>query len=585
MNIQDFDILSSVNRAPFSNQRALSESSGYSLGAVNRSLRSLQETGYLSADCHLTQKARKLFRKNAPRNAIILAAGIGMRMIPINQFSPKALIEVNGEKLIERIIRQLKDAGISDITVVVGFMKESFDYLIDEFGVKLVVNPDYSIKNNLYSLSLVADTIANTYIIPSDVWCKTNPFSPYELYSWYMVSESPSFESDVRVTRKRELTRVSDCETGNTMIGIAYLLEEDASHLRTKIHEMSGSRLHEHEYWEAALYRGAKMFLPARVTPPENVVEINTFEQLRELDSNSNLLKSDALDAICSVFQCHQEDITGITVLKKGMTNRSFLFTVRNNRYIMRIPGEGTDQLINRKQEAEVYRVIAGRGLCDDPVYINPENGYKITKYLKGIRNADPENETDLHQCIRALRNFHYMHLSVSHRFDLFGQIELYESLKAGIPSVYKDYKKTKQQVYSLRPYIDQMEKPCCLTHIDAVPDNFLFFSLPDGTEDLQLTDWEYAGMQDPHLDIAMWCVYSFYDKSRIDHMIDLYFEGQCTQEIRAKIYCYIAASGLLWSNWCEYKATLGIEFSEYAMRQYRYAKDFYHYALEEMPK
>ena len=54
----------------------------------------------------------------------------------------------------------------------------------------------------------------------------------------------------------------------------------------------------------------------------------------------------------------------------------------------MRIPGEGTARLINRGQEAEVYRTIKGRGFCDDLIYMNPENGYKITRYLQGVRTS-----------------------------------------------------------------------------------------------------------------------------------------------------------------------------------------------------
>ena len=99
----------------------------------------------------------------------------------------------------------------------------------------------------------------------------------------------------------------------------------------------------------------------------------------------------------------------------------------------------------------------------------------------------------------------------------------------------------------------------------------------------LQLTDWEYAGMQDPHVDIAMFCIYSLYDRQQCDRLIDLYFDGKCDLTTRIKIYIYIAMCGLLWSNWCEYKRKLGVEFGEYSLRQYRYAKDFYRAAKELM--
>lgn len=90
--------------------------------------------------------------------------------------------------------------------------------------------------------------------------------------------------------------------------------------------------------------------------------------------------------------------------------------------------------------------------------------------------------------------------------------------------------------------------------------------------------------MQDPHIDIAMFSVYSLYGKQQIDNLISLYFDDEeCDRRTRAKIYCYVAMSGLLWSNWCEFKSHLGIEFGEYGMRQYEYAKEFYHVAMEEI--
>ena len=130
-----------------------------------------------------------------------------------------------------------------------------------------------------------------------------------------------------------------------------------------------------------------------------------------------------------------------------------------------------------------------------------------------------------------------------------------------------------------LKAYIDRQEKDWVLTHIDAVPDNFLITA--DGQ--VRLIDWEYAGMQDPHVDIAMFCIYALYDREGVDRLIDLYFEGPCPRETRIKIYCYIAACGLLWSNWCEYKRSLGVEFGEYSLRQYRYAKEYYRIVREEL--
>ncbi len=109
-----------------------------------------------------------------------------------------------------------------------------------------------------------------------------------------------------------------------------------------------------------------------------------------------------------------------------------------------------------------------------------------------------------------------------------------------------------------------------------------MFYRL-EAEECVQLTDWEYSGMQDPHVDIAMFAIYSFYDKEQIDRLMHLYFGHEPDRVIRAKIYCYVSAGGLLWSNWTEYKSTLGVEFGEYGYRQYQYAKDYYRFAIKEM--
>ena len=582
MNNSKQDILNNLIKEPFINQRILAAQTGHSLGIVNRSLKELISEGYLDEEIRPTEKALREAKEKAPKNAIILAAGFGMRMVPINTETPKGLLEIKGERLIECTIRQLHEVGITEIYVVVGFMKEQYEYLIDEYGVDLIVAPDYASKNNLHSLKTAADHLSNSYIIPCDIWCEKNPYSRNELYSWYMVSDLVDDDSTVRVNRKQELVVQKEQAGGNAMIGICYLLETEAEIVRERLEELGRDSRYDGAFWEETLYRKDRMIVTARVVHAADAVEINTYEQLREIDSDSSQLQTDAIQVICEALGAQQDEVTNITVLKKGMTNRSFLFSCKDKKYIMRIPGEGTDQLINRRQEAAVYQTIAGRKICDEIAYINPENGYKITEYLDGARVCDAEKEEDLQKCMKKLREFHGQKLRVDHSFDLFGQMEYYESLWEGTPSAYKDYEKTKAHVLQLKDYIEANAGERVLTHIDAVPDNFLFVE-ENGKEEIRLIDWEYAGMQDPHVDIAMFCIYSLYKKEQVDHLIDLYFEGSCDDKTRIKIYCYIAVCGLLWSNWCEYKRKLGVEFGEYSLRQYRYAKDYYKIVQQEL--
>jgi len=573
VNIAECNILMELQRSGSTSQRALARAVGHSLGVVNRSLKALHEAGYTDDDCRPTEKAAAEFRARQPRQAVILAAGAGMRMIPLNMEVSKGLLEVNGEVLIERLIRQLQEVGIREIYVVVGFMKEKYEYLMDAYGVELIVNPEYALKNNLHSLYLAREHLTNAYVIPCDSWCSHNPFSREELYSWYMVTDRFDHDSSVRVSHKGELIAVSKGTGGNSMIGICYLTQPDSDTVCTRLEAMDAEPRYDDVFWEETLRDKGRMIVPARLMDAGEVVSIKTFEQLRELDSQSDHLKSEAIRTICDALHADMAEITQVTVLKKGMTNRSFLFSCKGKRYIMRIPGEGTAQLVDRRHEAAVYQAIREKNICDDIAYISPDNGYKI---LADARVCNPEKAEDVRRCMQRLREFHELRLTVAHTFDIFGQIEFYESLWNGAPSIYKDYQQTKENVFSLRGYIDAHVQERVLTHIDAVPDNFLFVKRDDGSEEIRLIDWEYAGMQDPHVDIAMFCIYALYDRRQVDETIAAYFPDGCSEAVRLKIYCYIAACGLLWSNWCEYKWTLGVEFGEYSLRQYRYAKEYY---------
>lgn len=132
--------------------------------------------------------------------------------------------------------------------------------------------------------------------------------------------------------------------------------------------------------------------------------------------------------------------------------------------------------------------------------------------------------------------------------------------------------------MYELKKYIDEQPKQIALTHIDAVCDNFLM-----AKERIYLIDWEYAGMQDVHVDVAMFAIYAMYEREKVEQLIEYYFQGIPKENVRTKIYCYIAICGFLWSNWCEYKRLCGVEFGEYSLKQYRFAKEYYRIAKERM--
>jgi hypothetical protein len=282
------------------------------------------------------------------------------------------------------------------------------------------------------------------------------------------------------------------------------------------------------------------------------------------------------LDIIQSVFNLKNNDIELIP-LKQGMTNTSFIFSINNERYIIRVPGLNTEKIINREQEFDVYQAIKGEVFIEPIIYIDKEKGYKISKFIENSHTVNPQDWNEISACLKRLRDFHNQLHRVEHCFDVFEHINYYESLMPNA-SIYEDYAETKKNIELLKPIIENLVKDWTLCHIDAVCDNFLVTE----EQDVYLIDFEYAAMQDPDLDVAMFIVYSLFDRNEIDRIIDIYFEHQVTPLKRYKIYSYIAMAGLLWSNWCEAKQDETLLNSSYAKQQYNYAKTFYQIVFDE---
>jgi len=577
---------------PGATQRELASGGRLSLGVVNATVKECLSAGFLKHDGSrmlvFTDKGRARLEEFRVKNAVILAAGFGSRCMPRSLEPPKGLLRVFGQPMIERQIEQLHEKGITDIIIVVGYRKESFDYLIDKYGVRLVYNPEYSTKNNLASLYHVSRFLGSTYMLMSDSWVSENIFNAFEARSWYscVSFDGPTSEWCVKATPSGKIESIFIGGTDAlAVVGPAFFSHSFSEVFRELLDDYYRRPGTEDYFWEHILKERIDS-LPIYVNDQTgNVFEFGNFDELRRFDPSYLEASNSQITAyIAKHLNVPHSRIEGIVPIKEGMTNRSYSFTCDDTRYIMRIPGEGTDKLINRREEHSVYEAIGSLNICDDVIVFCPESGHKITVFWEDAKGCDPFCAPDVAACMKKLREFHELRLSVAHSFDIFERIEYYESLWVDRCSCFVDYSVAKANVMRLRGYVDSVEKVWTLSHIDSVPDNFLFVMV-DGVEQLRIIDWEYGAMQDAHLDIAMFAVYAMYDREQIDVLIDCYFDMLCPNGVRTKIYAYVALCGLLWSNWCEYKRQLGVEFGEYALRQYRYAKDFYRIFSEEQEK
>lgn len=268
--------------------------------------------------------------------------------------------------------------------------------------------------------------------------------------------------------------------------------------------------------------------------------------------------------------------IVQMKAINSGMTNRLFYFSTEETGYLLRIPGEGSEYLVDREQESWIYHKLGGKGVTDPFLYLDPVSGIKITEYITDAHCCNTQDMEEVRRCIRHLVHFHNLKLTGKVYFDLFQKLEEYESRCAhDIRDFYPDYEAVRGRILELKQILGKYPKEYCICHVDPVPDNFL---ICDGK--IYLIDWEYAAMADPHMDIAMFCIYAGYSKEQIDQVIGFYFKEGCSEAIRQKIYCYVAISGLLWTVWCEIKRDSGVLFEEYAHSQYQYAIDYYSHVM-----
>ena len=586
-------------------QRELAAEMNLSLGTCNRLIKEAQEAELISFDgdtgeYSLLYKGSELLQRYRVDSAVILAAGFGSRFVPLTFETPKGLLEVFGERMIERQIAQLHEVGVTDITIVVGYLKEKFEYLIDKWGVKLLYNPEYHNKNTLTTVYRARDCFKgkNTYLLSSDNWIRNNMYHTYECGAWYssVYMEGNTSEWCLDLNKKGLIT---DVKVGGmdswVMYGPVFFSKEFTEEFFPILEEYYHTPGTEQMYWEQVyvdlLNGDAKLRLPNRKElpvpemyinkqPEEQVYEFENLEELRLFDTRyQNHSDNVAMELVSDVLHIPESAITDIRCLKSGMTNKSFLFRAKDRSYICRIPGPGTDHLINRKQEKEVYDAVKALGLTEHVIYMNGITGYKISEYYEGARNGDPHNWDDVARCMDLVKKLHASFIRVGHSFDIRERIEFYENLCEGYERrLFEDYGDVKRNMISLMNRLDQMKRPKVLSHIDSVCDNFLF--LPDGS--IKLIDWEYAGMCDPLIDVSMCAIYSYYNEEEVEKLIRVYLGQEPSEEELLVYYSYIALGGFLWCLWAVYKSSLGEEFGDYTLVMYRYAKKYFK-KIEEM--
>lgn len=341
LNRLEFEILKYIDKQPGDSAEEISKVIGLSLDKTEQIISELKERNFADEKLSLTQNGEAALEPYRVKNAVIMAAGLASRFAPLSYEIPKGLLNVKGEILIERQIHQLKEAGINDITIVVGYMKEKFAYLAQKENVHIIENNDYRKFNNTSTLMLVADILDNTYICSSDDYFSENVFEKYVYSAYYaaVYSDSETEEYCLDTDENGIIRGVTIGGGPDTwfMLGHAYFSREFSRKfvpmLQAEFEERASVR---ENLWEKFYMQHLdELHMEIRKYPHGVIYEFDSLEELRAFDSKYiDDTGSVIFGNICRCLECRESEIVKIIPLKGNSENLSFKFTVRDRDYI-----------------------------------------------------------------------------------------------------------------------------------------------------------------------------------------------------------------------------------------------------------
>lgn len=576
-----FKVLNALRDEAVHTQRHIATATSLSLGTVNTAYRALVDAG-LAENFSVTPAGFEALSPYKVDNAIIMAAGLSSRFAPLSYEKPKGVLTVRGEVLIERQIRQLREAGITDITVVVGYMKEAFFYLEDKFGVTIRVNAEYSVRNNNSTLMLVREKLGNTYVCSSDDYFTENVFEPYVFEAYYPGVFFAGETNEYLLDTARD-GRITGVTIGGRdkygMLGHVYFDRAfSETFVRILVDEYNRPET-AGKLWED-IYRAHldELRMVMRPYEPGVIFEFDSISDLKEFDHDFiENVDSAILDNICHVLDCSRGDVEGIVPIKEGLTNLSFRFNVRGESYVYRHPGVGTDEIINRASEAFSQAIAKKLGIDDTFIHEDPAEGWKISRFIDGCVPFDYHNEDHVRHAMELGRRLHDSGEKSEWSFDAYRDaVAIVELLgRKSYPS-FPDRKELGRNAGVLDAFVRADRVEPCLCHNDFYSPNFLVRG-----EEMYLIDWEYSAMSDYASDLGTFICCSDYSIDEARHVIELYFGRTPTDVEMRHCLAYVALAAYYWFVWALYKESTGDPVGEWLYLWYRTAKAYSALALD----
>ncbi|EMI2415943.1 TPA: phosphotransferase [Proteus mirabilis] len=252
-----------------------------------------------------------------------------------------------------------------------------------------------------------------------------------------------------------------------------------------------------------------------------------------------------------------------------GMTNTNYYCETLHTKAVVRLPGENTDVLINRKNEKLNCQKATKIGINPKLYYFNIENGIKITEYINNAITLTPEtihNKNILKNIALLLKKLHHSNIVFENKFNVFDEYRRYSNNLRNIKIKYPNFKNVEKYFLKLEKRIDTLGVNLSPCHNDTVPENFIY-----NQYNYYLIDWEYSGMNDSIWDIAALFEESNLSKNDEDLFLTYYLDKEFVNydKIKEKIIIYKICQNFLWSIWTIIKEQNNSLFGNYGIERY----------------
>ncbi|HZX54409.1 MAG TPA: choline/ethanolamine kinase family protein, partial [Ilumatobacteraceae bacterium] len=239
---------------------------------------------------------------------------------------------------------------------------------------------------------------------------------------------------------------------------------------------------------------------------------------------------------------------TGITTKRlAGLTNVNHLVTAGDERFVLRIPGEGTGEYINRVDEEVAARSAAAARVNADVIFFDPSDGLMVTRFLDGAATMNGDLFKDLGAVSRAGRAFQQLHTTAqpfATDFALFPMIDEYKALLASKGATLPEgYDEVQRQASVIRAALEASPAPLAPCHCDPLCENFL-----DTGDRMFIIDYEYAGNNDPMWDLGDLSVEGAFSSEQDAALMRAYFGQNPPADQRGRMVAYKALCDLLWT-------------------------------------